>query len=75
MRKHDPSDERLPAIGRPPHEPESETPPSPNADFAEEHDATAVTDPIISGENERETESPRGWSGLEQKWVRHRHSS
>ncbi|HEX5542811.1 MAG TPA: hypothetical protein VFX60_14815 [Micromonospora sp.] len=72
MRKHDPSDERLPAIGHPPQEGEAETPPNSNADFAEEHDTTAVSEPILSGENQRETESPRGWSGLEREWPRHR---
>ncbi|HEX6967760.1 MAG TPA: hypothetical protein VF174_02890 [Micromonosporaceae bacterium] len=65
MRRNDPSEERLPAIGRP----EKETAPTAqrNADFATEHDETAVTTDIITG-RDKELEgddSPRGWSGLE----------
>lgn len=66
MREHDPSEERLPAIGHPPPEREQVAKPNENADFAEEHDAVAVTEDLTSGQDtEREDESPRGWSGLQ----------
>jgi hypothetical protein len=35
------------------------------ADFAGEHDDTAVDEEITSGDDDREPESPRGWAGLE----------
>jgi len=64
MRQHDPSDERLPAIGHPTQEPENAG--DRTADFAEEHDTTAVDEDITSGrDKEREEESPHGWSGLQ----------
>lgn len=55
-------DERLPAIGHPPGETEPENDP----DFATEHEETAVSEDIITGqERDREPESPRGWSGMQ----------
>lgn len=35
------------------------------ADFAAEHDDTAVDEDVTTGEEAGETESPRGWAGLE----------
>ena len=35
------------------------------ADFAGEHDDTAVDEDVTSGEEAGEQESPRGWAGLE----------
>ncbi|WP_433529602.1 hypothetical protein ACQPYA_25535 [Micromonospora sp. CA-263727] len=39
----------------------------PEPDFADEHDRTAVDRDIVTGadEEEREPESPRGWSGMQ----------
>lgn len=66
MREHDPSEERLPAIGRPPRGRDPKPQPNSNADFSEEHDAVAVSGEVITDEPEdREPESPHGWSGLE----------
>ncbi|MFY1633490.1 hypothetical protein ACN27F_09445 [Solwaraspora sp. WMMB335] len=40
--------------------------PDDDADFAGEHDDTAVAKDIIEGtDSDREPETPRGWSGLE----------
>jgi hypothetical protein len=61
MTEHDLADDRLPAIGHPSQEPERDEEP----DFAEEHEDTAVDEDIVSGENEREEESPKGWAGME----------
>jgi hypothetical protein len=36
-----------------------------SGDFAGEHDDTAVDEDIASGDDQGETESPRGWAGLE----------
>ncbi|HEY0698897.1 MAG TPA: hypothetical protein VGD43_13930 [Micromonospora sp.] len=58
---HDPADERLPAIGQPP----GAADPNSQPDFAGEHDDTAVAEDITTGEDEHETESPRGWAGME----------
>jgi hypothetical protein len=50
------------AIGRPVEDPSAEGDP----DFAGEHDDTSVHDKITTGcDDDREPESPRGWSGLE----------
>jgi hypothetical protein len=65
MRRNDPSEEQLPAIGR--STKESAENARTNADFATEHDETAVTPDIITG-RDKELEgddSPRGWAGLE----------
>lgn len=57
-----PGEERLPAIGHPAGHPEPERDP----DFAAEHEETAVSAEIITGdEPDREPESPRGWSGMQ----------
>ncbi|QOC95181.1 hypothetical protein [Micromonospora craniellae] len=58
-RQHD----RMPALGQPP----EGTDTLPEPDFANEHDRTAVDRDIITGadEDEREPESPRGWSGMQ----------
>jgi hypothetical protein len=66
MTEHELGNERLPAIGHPPQEPQA---PDINdePDFAEEHEETAVDEDIISGEDEeREEESPKGWAGMQQ---------
>lgn len=65
MRQSNPSEERLPAIGRPPKESAQNVPT--NADFATEHDETAVTPDIITGRDKKleGDDSPRGWAGLE----------
>lgn len=65
MRQTDPSDERLPAIGHPPRD--RDTPSGPNGDFSDEHDITAVSGDIITGEDKEKEgdDSPRGWAGLE----------
>jgi hypothetical protein len=57
------SDERAP-IGDP-DDPTADSPDS--ADFAAEHDDTAVDKDVTSGRDsgDREPESPSGWSGLE----------
>jgi len=36
-------------------------------DFAVEHADTAVDKSIIDGRDSRESESPRGWAGLEER--------
>lgn len=36
-----------------------------SGDFASEHDDTAVDEEITTGDDGGETESPRGWAGLE----------
>jgi hypothetical protein len=62
MTEYDPSGPRLPAL----EEPEGRQRPEGEADFAEEHEDTAVDEDIINGEDtEREPESPRGWAGME----------
>ncbi|HEU5107226.1 MAG TPA: hypothetical protein VFT95_01480 [Micromonosporaceae bacterium] len=49
-------EERLPALGDPVDEP----------DIAGEHEDTAVDKAIVAGdEDDREPESPRGWSGAD----------
>ncbi|GIJ24335.1 hypothetical protein [Micromonospora lutea] len=54
---------RTPALGQPPEGKDT----LPEPDFANEHDRTAVDRDIITGadEDEREPESPRGWSGMQ----------
>lgn len=49
------------ALGQPPSAPD----PSTNADFAGEHDETAVADDVITGadQGDREPEASRGWAG------------
>jgi hypothetical protein len=60
---HDPADEQLPAIGQPVRGPD----PDGDPDFSDEHSETAVSSKIITNEDadEREPESPRGWSGMQ----------
>lgn len=55
--------EQLAALGQPPEGRDT----LPEPDFAREHDVTAVDRDIITGADadEREEESPRGWSGEE----------
>jgi hypothetical protein len=61
----DPDDkqERVAALGQP----REGTDITPDPDFANEHDRTAVDRDIVTGEDEeeREPESPRGWSGMQ----------
>ncbi|NBE80391.1 hypothetical protein [Micromonospora rubida] len=57
-------EEHVPALGQPPEGPDT----MPEPDFADEHDLTAVDPDIITGDEddeERETESPHGWSGMQ----------
>ena len=55
-------EEHLAAIGQP----AGGSPPEEQPDFAGEHDDTAVSEEIVTGEgDDREPESPRGWSGME----------
>ncbi|WBB79540.1 hypothetical protein O7606_25885 [Micromonospora sp. WMMD882] len=63
MTDRDERHERIPALGQPPEG--ADTLPEP--DFANEHEETAVDRDIITGEDkeERESESPRGWSGMQ----------
>ncbi|RGC66381.1 hypothetical protein C5N14_23580 [Micromonospora sp. MW-13] len=54
----------VPALGQPPEGRDS----TPEPDFADEHDRTAVDRDIITGDEddeEREPESPHGWSGMQ----------
>ncbi|MCX4470402.1 hypothetical protein OOK41_08800 [Micromonospora sp. NBC_01655] len=54
----------VPALGQPPEGGDS----TPEPDFADEHDRTAVDRDIITGDEddeEREPESPHGWSGMQ----------
>ncbi|PZG14931.1 hypothetical protein C1I95_20650 [Micromonospora craterilacus] len=55
--------ERMPALAEPPEGMDT----LPEPDFADEHDRTAVDRDIITGadEDEREPESPQGWSGMQ----------
>ncbi|HEY8534618.1 MAG TPA: hypothetical protein VIL44_12265 [Micromonospora sp.] len=53
----------LPALG----EPDAQPLPDGDNDFAGEHDNTAVDESILTGTDDREPESPRGWSGLERR--------
>ncbi|TCB95793.1 hypothetical protein E0H26_18495 [Micromonospora zingiberis] len=55
--------ERVPALAQP----SEGTDTLPEADFADEHERTAVDDDILTGadSDEREPESPRGWSGMQ----------
>ena len=66
MTEQELGDERLPAIGHPPQDPQA---PDLNdqPDFATEHEETAVDEDIIrDGEDEeRESDTPKGWAGLE----------
>ncbi|MFG1951037.1 hypothetical protein [Micromonospora sp. NPDC048830] len=61
--REEPRPEHVTALGQPP-EGRGTTP---EPDFAEEHDRTAVARDVITGEDEddREPESPRGWSGMQ----------
>ncbi|NYT92750.1 hypothetical protein [Salinispora sp. H7-4] len=61
--RHSEQQEQLAALGQPPEGRDT----LPEPDFAREHDVTAVDRDIITGADadEREEESPRGWSGEE----------
>jgi len=48
-------------------EPDAQPVPDGESDFASEHDNTAVDESILTGTDDREPESPRGWSGLERR--------
>ena len=63
MSDRDEKHEQLPALGQPAEGMDS----TPEPDFANEHDRTAVDRDIITGadEDEREPESPSGWSGMQ----------
>lgn len=63
MTDRDDKHERMPALGQPAEG--KGTVPEP--DFANEHDRTAVDRDIVTGEDEdeREPESPQGWSGMQ----------
>jgi hypothetical protein len=62
MTEKEQDENRLPAIGQPEKAPN----PYDGPDFAEEHDNTAVSGDITTGEDtDREPESPRGWSGMQ----------
>lgn len=53
----------LPALGRP----DKQAVPEEDDDFASEHDNTTVDEAILADTDDRETESPRGWAGLERR--------
>ncbi|SCG51793.1 hypothetical protein [Micromonospora coxensis] len=59
MSHHEERHEKVPALGQPP----EGTDTLPEPDFANEHDRTAVDRDIITGEDEREPETSRGWAG------------
>ncbi|MFI6824288.1 hypothetical protein ACIBJE_25595 [Micromonospora sp. NPDC050187] len=63
MTDRDDEQKRMPALGQPPEGLDT----TPEPDFANEHDRTAVDREIVTGEDEeeREPESPRGWSGMQ----------
>ncbi|MGC4807120.1 hypothetical protein [Micromonospora sp. DT233] len=64
MTDRDQQQEHIPALGEPPEGLDT----TPEPDFANEHDRTAVDRDIITGdedEEEREPESPHGWSGMQ----------
>ena len=54
--------EKLEALGQPVEEPTPEG----DHDFAGEHDSTAVDKDVLDGDGAGESESPGGWSGLDQ---------
>ncbi|AGZ39711.1 hypothetical protein [Actinoplanes friuliensis] len=53
--------ERLPAFG------DEEAVPDGDSDFASEHSDTVVDPEITEGKDDGETESPRGWTGLDRE--------
>ncbi|GAA0797330.1 hypothetical protein [Spirilliplanes yamanashiensis] len=53
--------EKLEALGQPVEEPSPEG----EHDFAGEHDATVVDKDVLDGDADGESESPRGWSGMD----------
>ncbi|GAA0375428.1 hypothetical protein GCM10009541_17340 [Micromonospora gifhornensis] len=55
--------DQTPALAQPPEGRDT----LPEPDFANEHETTAVDDDILTGadQDEREPESPRGWSGMQ----------
>ncbi|SCG44176.1 hypothetical protein [Micromonospora halophytica] len=59
MSDHEERHEKRPALGQPP----EGTDTLPEPDFANEHDRTAVDRDIITGEDEPEPETSRGWAG------------
>jgi hypothetical protein len=60
--RDDDHERRMPALGQPPEG--KDTLP---AGLRREHDRTAVDRDVVTGEDEdeREPESPRGWSGMQ----------
>lgn len=56
-----------PALGQPPRGADLDLAGADEADFAREHEETAVDEEITTGADrgEREPESPRGWAGME----------
>jgi hypothetical protein len=62
MTRDDQDDQRMPVLGQSP----EDTGPDSDADFANEHEETAVSDDIITGDDtDREPEAPQGWSGMQ----------
>ncbi|MGB2570214.1 hypothetical protein ACPFP2_17415 [Micromonospora citrea] len=59
MSDHEERHDKVPALGQPPEGTDS----LPEPDFANEHDRTAVDRDIITGDDEREPETSRGWAG------------
>lgn len=58
-----PDDQGRAAIGQPPGDAAD---PDGDPDFANEHEETAVSDDVITGEgDDGESGSPEGWSGME----------
>ncbi|MDG4820370.1 hypothetical protein O7635_00705 [Asanoa sp. WMMD1127] len=59
-----------PALGEPgpdAADPGGTTDDTDGADFANEHEDTAVDESITEGRDRGESESPHGWSGLEER--------
>jgi len=50
----------MPALGQPPGAADDDEP-----DIAGEHEDTAVDKDVITGDDQREPESPDGWAGME----------
>lgn len=65
MTEYELDEDQLPAIGHPDQEHDAEAPRDEQADFAGEHNDTAVDEDIVRGENGEE-ESPKGWAGQEE---------
>jgi hypothetical protein len=61
-----PSRDHLEPLGRPAGDP-GDPAASDDGDFATEHDATAVSEQITAGTDDREPESPESWGGMDPK--------